>query len=143
MKRVYKSEFLDPKQKVQLLQSMSGHKFKSHAEQQNSINSSKFRDKNFAVKSEIDIWSLLKRQSNQTAADRKVSCSRSTVKIISRCHNDDEKLFKSMSNGKFRESPRNSRRMTENVIPSDSVPLCRFLSFRVNLNNRSKQRIWV
>lgn len=136
---VYRGEFRDPKQIVQLLQSVSGHKLKSNFEHKNSIGGSKLRDKKFAAKSEIDISILLRPQMKcEETTGKKVSCSHSIVKIIRRCHNDEEKLFKSMSNGKFCESPQNSPSVTANVIQFDSIPLL-LLSF-VNLNNRSKRQ---
>lgn len=127
---VYKCEFRDPKQIVQSLQSMTGLKLKSNFKHKNSIDGLKLRDKKFAAKSEIDISILLRPQLKcEEMADKKVSRSHSIVKIIRRCHNDDEKLFKSMSNGKFCESPQNSPSVTANVIQFDSIPFLVSLIF--------------
>lgn len=141
-KSVYKSDFREPEKIVQLFQSTGGFKLKSNFKQKNSINDSQYRDKKFTAKSEIDDLMVLKRPNECKATiEESDSCSCSTVKIIRRCHNDDEKLFKSMSNGKFCKPPtistQNIRAVTANVIESKFILLF-FLSY---FNNSMKQRI--
>lgn len=123
---VCKNDFRDPKQITQLVKSLNGNKFKSDLEHKNSISDSKIRELKFATNAaKIDVSTLWTNQEKcVVVTDKKTSwhCP-SSMNIISCCQNQDEKLFKSMWDGKLSEL-RNSFSVTE---INYNVSLCDFL----------------
>lgn len=148
---VYKNELRDPKQITELANSLNGNKFKSVLGHKNSINASNFHESAFVTNGEMDVSRFRTFQGKSRALpDDRVSRQCSTLNVISCCQNHDEKLFKSIWDGKFSKfrNPRSARatKINENVVQFNFLETSYIMNngmFLIILNNRWKQKLQI